>query len=193
MKKRMFLSTILMTLVLLVAVTTATFAWYQVTSESKTSVVSATIETADDEYSIGDVTVKFTLKDAAGNIGPVNTDGKIFLEDENDNLIALPDNAYDKYGSVIWEVTVVFDAEKMTKEEAYKQIAGEYTVTVSGTDLRWSDVSGDKAVSEGANSIDVTFTLTAAGLEQPTDTLYFALSHLVEEKATITITGQFAE
>ena len=43
MKKRMFLSTILMTLVLLVAVTTATFAWYEATANANAKVDADTV------------------------------------------------------------------------------------------------------------------------------------------------------
>lgn len=57
MKKRMFLSTILMTLVLLVAVTTATFAWYSAAKTGK-SVVDATddtVSTAANELGVGNI------------------------------------------------------------------------------------------------------------------------------------------
>lgn len=68
MKKRMFLSTILMTLVLLVAVTTATFAWYVVQpgSAGYGSPDSSSIKTtATNGVSVGGVTFSIEFIDEA--------------------------------------------------------------------------------------------------------------------------------
>jgi len=78
MKKRLFISSILMTLVLLVAITTATFAWYSATAAGANKVDHAnTLSTQASTYAAGDYYLRveydenltqLDLTDTAGNV-----------------------------------------------------------------------------------------------------------------------------
>lgn len=76
MKKRMFLSTILMTLVLLVAVTTATFAWYSASIQSSDTKVS--LSTATNTAAGASMSVQLELFTNQGaNIAATYTDEEV--------------------------------------------------------------------------------------------------------------------
>ena len=77
MKKRMFLSTILMTLVLLLAVTTATFAWYQASGAQATPSYqsAAAISTGANTFGEGSFDVKISVNAAATNLAFTDENG----------------------------------------------------------------------------------------------------------------------
>ena len=82
MKKRMFLSTILMTLVLLLAVTTATFAWYKASSGSLTLTEQAptgALYVKDNSVELGDVSVTVSWSNQLPNdVNYTDTTGKSY-------------------------------------------------------------------------------------------------------------------
>ena len=142
MKKRMLLSTVLMTLVLLLAATTATFAWY--TAGGQTSLVanatdSESISTAVNEYNMSGtftVTVEFATPDGA----PVLTDtlGKTYYYAGAVTGAEIPDNgAAPKSGSCAFTVKVTYSGtDNLTDAEIadlWKQVGKKIVVTVSDT------------------------------------------------------------
>ena len=81
MKKRMFLSTILMTLVLLLAVTTATFAWYSAATgagHSEEGAAVNTITTATNDFSAGSVKFTASLTEVSGTPHLTDLSGKTY-------------------------------------------------------------------------------------------------------------------
>lgn len=118
MKKRMFLSTILMTLVLLVAVTTATFAWYTATTKGATVVSTDTssIKSATQTVDLGAITATITLKDASNNVKLTDVRGHSYYYagdptvEANKKKLSLTQATWaDRYGSV--EVTITLSVE----------------------------------------------------------------------------------
>lgn len=138
MKKRMFLTTILMTLVLLVAVTTATFAWYSVEAagHSTANATNNTITTAENDYAAG--SVKFSAQlGTPSNLAVQlsDKDGKTFywlgetkVEDTESTLAS-------KYGVITLDLIATKQGEDQASlAEILSSLDGKVvTVTISGT------------------------------------------------------------
>ena len=140
MKKRMLLSTVLMTLVLLLAVTTATFAWYQATSQGiSVSNNNTSVSTTDAKYQIGGVTFDVTwaaindtceeLTDASGNVYYIYNGTKVLKSVD----------ASAKYGTaVISSIKLAASAKEgdpnyNLPEGTIASLAGNYEITVTAT------------------------------------------------------------
>ena len=169
MKKRMFLSTILMTLVLLVALTTATFAWYTVSSSGSASLAATSedLVTVKGSYTAGAVTL----------VGDITTSDSVALTDENGvswviangNLVKAQNDAeLDKIGtatlSISWPELTGTAEEKLAQKLAY---AGTYTVTISGDRVKLSktnDAEDDENVwayeATAGAAIELTVTIS---------------------------------
>mgnify|MGYP003291101262 CR=1 FL=1 len=199
MKKRMFLTTALMALVLLVAVTTATFAWYQAAEGGKTAIVETQdITTSSTEFKAGAVTVKFTLSNPTTNVGPTDQAGNIKYKTQNGALVTAPSDTYTKEGTVQWTVTVEKTDANMTIEEAYALLKGEYVVQVSGSSMRFDESNAIGAAD--TDTVSVSFKITEAGIVLGTNTaassingqIKFAVNSSYETKGgTLTIGGTF--
>ena len=143
MKKRMFLSTILMTLVLLLAVTTATFAWYTVGAAADAQGVEDTdtsITTAANNYSAGGVTFTAVLgtpsksavqlSDDNGQTFYYLADGTTKVEDKSSTLDS-------KYGLITVSIEAALKAgtsPDVSLTDLLTSLAGKrVTVTISGT------------------------------------------------------------
>ena len=142
MKKRMFLSTFLMTLVLLLAVTTATFAWYTASVAGEAAgpeAIRQDIGTADNTYNSGDLTftVTFGTEDLSGII-PTDSVGDVYY-------IPYEGASYDEW---------IKDTNASSSEERCKVV--KVTLTVSGGT---GDVTLDallEAISKETYTVTVT-------------------------------------
>lgn len=193
MKKRMFLSTILMTLVLVVALTTATFAWYQATAGQVGygDADTATINTAANSYATGDFTVSVEFGVPSG--APVLTDslGKTYYyAGEVSGAEILDGSAGPKSGSVVITVKVTYGGAGLSDEEIadlWGQLDENVKVVITdgstslgaGAGLKfWKDaahqtnwVDGEATVTYTFNHTDLVFTAGVATID--TATLYY--------------------
>ena len=114
MKKRMLLSTVLMTLVLLLAATTATFAWYQATQGAALNNVSSTetIDSASSSIAVGNYYVKVDLTADIAAVELSDKAGKTYVV--SNGALAL--------------------ATAGTTKRQLSSTASDYTVTVSETE-----------------------------------------------------------
>ena len=196
MKKRMFLSTILMTLVLLVALTTATFAWYSATTSEATFVGDTTkVTTSDSTFSVGALTFTLDLGPATANVGPTDQEGNIYvIIDNKEQLIG--QKIYEKSGSFSWTVTATVADNNLTLSQALASLNGtSYTVTFEGPNVRLSVASGDAAIA-AANDANATVTFSVSGgqLVNASGTVYFAVDSTVTSNQTeCTVAGSISK
>lgn len=183
MKKRMFLTTVLMALVLLMAVATATFAWYSATEGGRTAEAqSVNMTTSNATYQAGAVKVKFVLTNPSENVGPTNQAGEIKFVTPSKVEVKAPEGTYAKEGTVTWTVTIE-KADGMTEAEAYALLKGDYTVEVSGTSLRLD--SANAVAAANGKAATVSFKITESGIvlgeaaaaASINGTLKFAVNH----------------
>lgn len=209
MKKRMFLTTALMALVLLVAVTTATFAWYTaIEGDTAVQGIAATVDASNADFTAGGVTVKFALSNPTEGVGPTDQNGNIYYITGNGTLVKAPDNTYTKEGTVTWTVSIDYDSSKMDYKEAASIVKGTYTVKVSGTNLRLAEGEAGDAIKVGdASHVEIQFTISvdeegtvsiiSTNNNSHTGELYFAVDKTLTKAAesatapTLTITPVF--
>ena len=168
MKKRMFLTTILMTLVLLVAVTTATFAWYSAAQgdANLSATDNATVAAKTDTITLGDLTfdVEFVGVDASfGGVDLTNDQGKSYYWTGSE---AVEYTAQKSYGTAQVKVTanVADDADLAA---ALQNLYGSGTtvtlvVTAAGQVIVAKDASAVFS-SEKGNAIEFSITLSEDG------------------------------
>lgn len=196
MKKRMFLSTILMTLVLVVALTTATFAWYQATTGDATlEGDSVEIATSSETYTIGDITFKLTLTDTSADpVGPTDQDGDNYVM-INGQAQLIDTALYAKSGTISWSVEATVAQGDLTLAEALASLEGAtYTVTLSGTDVRLA-ANGEAAIAaaNGA-STTVTFSVASGALVGASGTVAYAVdSTWTTAGGNITVNGSMSK
>lgn len=166
MKKRMFLTTALMALVLLVAVTTATFAWYQasttgtITPQDK----SHNVGTSSEVYEVGALTITVNFDGTITNLGPVDTDGNVkFLNSKGQEVYNKKynvQNYYDTYGSVTWSVYAEIGGEEASSADLSAYVGTKFTVIFSGDNLRVTEnenkVTKTENAGEGYINEDIT-------------------------------------
>ena len=196
MKKRMFLTTVLMTLVLLVAVTTATFAWYTASSgNAELGQHTVTVDTADDTISIGNVKLNIALSNVSTDVGPsdkaLGSEGKvIFVVGNAQRVVEAP---YELEGTATWKITAemaktVVDGNVTEWEEAdaaaLASIAGDYTITFTAENARIAAATGAVALEDSVQSYTVSINVSTAGVISVTSgTLYFAINSIVTNQA----------
>ena len=175
MKKRMFLSTILMTLVLLLAVTTATFAWYQAQAGNVGygSAPEQSVTTAANGYNAGGFQVNVAFGELGAN-APVLTDasGKTYYyAGDKDGAEILDSSAAPKSNTVAFTVTVTYTGD-ITDDDAladlWTQLGENVKVTftdgstgahiTAGGGLKfWKDATHQTEWAEGAANVVYTF------------------------------------
>jgi len=167
MKKRLFISSILMTLVLLVAITTATFAWYSATSASATLTPGSTgtITAKSSGYSAGDLTItgEFTGDLASAcTLDLTDVNGKTYVRSGSTNLEV--SSAQSKTFATGTIVATLSGAANASNEQR-ANFAGTYTVTVTaGAHVRITDDADAKfAAASIGNSISFTVVIAADG------------------------------
>lgn len=183
MKKRMFLSTILMTLVLVVALTTATFAWYQATAGTVGygSADDATISTAANSYASGDFTVNVEFGVPSGAPVLTNTLGQTYYyAGEVSGAEILDGTAGPKSGSVAFTVTVTYGGTGLSDEEIadlWSQMGENVQVVITdgseglgaGAGLKfWKDAAHQTEWVDGAATLTYTFNLAAVSFTSGT-------------------------
>lgn len=160
MKKRMFLSTILMTLVLLVAVTTATFAWYTASSSvaaKQTQDQMNSITAASNEYGVsGNVTFALQFGGTDYNSTPT--------ESYNSKVLS------NRFGKTYYYVGSV-KTEDTSSTIASKVGTGTVTITTAATQQQLQALANGatvkyqiKLVAGGQMVVDTT-TTSAAGVD----------------------------
>ena len=187
MKKRMFLSTILMTLVLLVALTTATFAWYTATA-GKAGFGSgdvAQITTSDKSYSIGNVTLNVELSNVSNDVGPTSKElgpnKVVVMSNGVEREVAI---FYKAEGVATWTISATMNKDSSSTEQvkadaaALASIAGDYYLVLTATNARiTNDRTSGKAVDleDDVNEIVIKIVITDEGQIQ-TSTGQFAFA-----------------
>lgn len=185
MKKRMFLSTILMTLVLLLAVTTATFAWYQAQAASaQKRSDEVAVNTADNGYAAGGIL--FTVDVAA-------VSEKLALSDNNGDTWYYVGSSKVKdttNPTDMAEVTVTVTAAKAdpTNLASLDELLAAYTlgkdlvVSSENAQVRLSATSADVYKTTSTNSLTLS-TLQSAQFTS-------ANSYTLEFTFWVSIAGQ---
>lgn len=177
MKKRMFLSTILMTLVLLLAVTTATFAWYQAQAGSVAYTNNTdsdnSLKTVANSYVTGSFEVTVELGTPSGAPVLTNADGETYYYAGAVNGAEIKDtDAGAKSGSCAFTVKVTYGGSGLTDAEIadlWTQLGESVTVTISdnsgysnGAGLKfWEDAAHQSAWADGEATATFTFEKTA--------------------------------
>lgn len=179
MKKRMFLSTILMTLVLLVAVTTATFAWYQATAGSLTAndTDESSISTAVNPYESGAFTVTVEFGATTGTPILTNADGETYYYagavTGSEVLDSNPAGAVS--AAADFTVTVSYDnTQGLTDDEIadlWNQLGADITVTITDASTGlpdadcglkfWKTNAHQTSWVNGEDSVSYTFAKAA--------------------------------
>lgn len=163
MKKRMFLSTILMTLVLLVALTTATFAWYQASAGDYALTENAAtgkLNVADNSLAAGKVTVTVTWGEKSSNVNYTDTNGDSYYYN------GLVDEAHKvKVASPVATGTAAFTLSLVGNDLDKKAAAGTYTITFTadGEVKIGNSVSAAIAISNSGSTATHTFTIDSNG------------------------------
>ena len=205
MKKRMFLSTILMTLVLLVALTTATFAWYSASGQASATLngIDATqVQAAEDSYSLEALTIsaKFAGTDYAegkfADVDLTDVNGQTYFL-QNGTLVNVSDQATKWNGSASVVVSIKLGSEEIAvndgENDSLARYAGTYTVTVSGAGLVRVRNSAPEKEENGADAAATSFTITISDKGVVTTSLSNALElpfwYLVSPAQTGTTVG----
>lgn len=208
MKKRMFLTTVLMTLVLLLAVTTATFAWYAaVEGNVSGKVTTEEIVTSSNTYTVGALKIEVVFNNQdLDNLGPVGEDGSVQFRTSGNNIVISAQNGqastdyYEVMGTADWSLkatitTVVEDEEVVTTATAdqLKAYAGtKFTVSFGGTNLK---VAGAEPTGKNYVATDAAVSYTveinangeivaAEGNNVVAGTLWVSVVHSVENPTT---------
>ena len=197
MKKRMFLSTILMTLVLLVALTTATFAWYTASTADDATlegVQNVAIATSDAEYSVGAGTIKVSLSDVTEQVGPTNQAGEIKYLINGVPTLVTPNGTYLTKGTVKWTVSFVgADASVDDKTELMKY-AGDYTLVISGDGARLHADADSVIAAADASVVTIKITVQADGTFKVSEgTVSFAINSNVTESTAVKLSASLAK
>lgn len=182
MKKRLLISSVLMSAVLACALGTGTYAWYAATEGSfvKGTLDSATISAVDNAYRIGNITINVDLTDPSGSVKLSDTDGYSYVlvggAKTRDTTVA--QNDASMYGTTTVSVSAETTRGAATADEL-KAIAGTYTITITATDqakISLVDGAGAIAATKG-NEVTVTFTISDAGVigDLSKSTVYFAM------------------
>ena len=175
MKKRMFLTSILMTLVLLLAVTTATFAWYTAGGNKANAGEAAhkTVNVAGNAYTDNGGVFVFNPTLTVGNEKPAMTDangnvkyyvGTTLVTDPADNLV--------RYGTGTVAINSTVAANGgATIENIYDELASQsgyakVIVTITSADARVKFFTEVPTQTEGgyAGQSSISFTVNMADL-----------------------------
>lgn len=187
MKKRMFLTTILMTLVLLVAVTTATFAWYSASQGAAAQKVvddKVEVNTADNSYAQSGL--KFTVvlsAPSATGLDLTNNKGETWyyvgtklVQDKAQDLVP--------YGSftVTVKVELVGGAGGATLAEvlAGQQFSHTIAISANNADVRLTTVESEKFTVKAGQDIADALSFTQADFDAEgncvkTVTVYYSI------------------
>lgn len=178
MKKRMLLSTVLMTLVLLLAATTATFAWYQSTAGSfglTSQAETGNLSVQNNSVSLGNVTVTVTWQaenTLPKNVNYTDVNGKsYYYAGQVDAAHKLEVADPVKTGEATFTLSLVGDVAEL------QAVSGTYVITFTASGEVKIANTADAAVKVGAEGSTATheFTIGTAGTitEGQTGTIHF--------------------
>ena len=215
MKKRMFLTTVLMALVLLVAVTTATFAWYQATTTGNITggTDAHTVQTSGDAYQVGDLVLTIVFgEQELKDLGPVDAEGHVkFVSSENKVVYDemwndASQTYYDVLASVSWTLKATIGGSDATADDLKAYVGTKFTVTidaekVDGVDylkLADSEPAAGYVANDGTISyevqIDANGAIVAVGADDKVDgTVYVSIhENWATKSGTLTLNGTVA-
>lgn len=163
MKKRLLISSVLMSAVLACALGTGTYAWYTAEQSVNKAATNVTISAAT-VSTIGDESIQVTFAASghdANNVVMVDDDGKEKAY-VNGTLVPITTN-----GDKAKYYTVKLTGATLSSEEqsVYAAAAGTYTVTVNASSrlVLHSEAPTEEYVT-GGDSIQFQITLTTGGL-----------------------------
>lgn len=157
MKKRLLITSALMTAVLGASLATGTYAWYQAAAGSATvSQATADISTSTNEYAVGGITLVLSVTNS-GTPDLVNEDGETYyfsganLVDDTEGNV--------KYGTLTLGVTCAASANDRA---AY---AGTYNVVLTDDEAAGKILfsTGTTPYSNGTDDLNLTVTISADG------------------------------
>lgn len=177
MKKRLLISSVLMSAVLACALGTGTYAWYEATTKGEASVTSssADISTKANNYSVDGVTFALTLTNS-GAPDLVDSNGDTYFWTTEAHDISSPKLEVEnntKYGTLT--LSVLADT---TDTNVLANAEGEYTITITDNcatnDVVYSKETNPYAGSQG--SITAKLTVEADGTyELDCTTFYYSI------------------
>ena len=186
MKKRLLISSVLMSAVLACALGTGTYAWYKAEAGEKTiAQATADISTSVNEYSAGGVTLTLSVSNS-GTPDLVNEAGETkyfsgvnLVDDTEDNV---------KYGTLTLGVTCTASADDKAA------VAGTYNLVLTDDagDGKILFSTGTTPYSNGEDNLAITVTIAQDGstVTLSQTTVYYSVmaEDTVEEEVEATIT-----
>lgn len=186
MKKRLLITSALMTAVLGASLATGTYAWYKAnTDEATISKATASVSTSENTYSVGGITLTLSVVNA-GTPDLVNSDGETWYY-SGANLVQDAENT--KFGTLTLSVSTTASANELA---AY---AGSYNLTLSDNADAGKILFAktNTPYDGGSDTYAVTLTIAADGssVTLSDTTVYYSVmanTSAPEEKVTATIT-----
>ena len=156
MKKRLLITSELMTAVLGASLATGTYAWYQAASGSVGAATnSGTIQTSASDHSINGVELGVSYS-SIPTLALTDTDGNAWVYDAGETKVT-----YNGSNAKYTAVTITVGNE----DENYSAIAGTYTVTVSATGAaRVALEVGDVYDEEDNDKVEFTVVINQYGI-----------------------------
>ena len=203
MKKRLLITSALMTAVLGASLATGTYAWYSATSGSVdlTANDSATVSAQDTYASFGNLVFSLDLEVVEGEkIDLTDALGKTYVM-----TTATTKQEVDaaKPVSSLCKLTVTYNSDVIDTADKLAAYAGTYTVTLATSDYVKvaKDENGAKTAPAGAD-LTMTVTISSAGVVSYSETdgvleFYYALQtnnvNGVESERTDTLSASIAK
>lgn len=181
MKKRLLITSALMTAVLGASLATGTYAWYSATEGTfvKGAMGSETISTVDNAYSVGDITLNVVFADPSGEVKLSDTDGYsyVWVGGVKTKDTSVAQNDASMYGTIGVSITATTTRGNATADEL-KAIKGTYNLTVTASgQAKISLESGAAAIAATkGNTATIVVTISDAGaISLDKSTIYFAM------------------
>ena len=186
MKKRLLISSVLMSAVLACALGTGTYAWYKAEAGEKTiAQATASVSTTENEYTAGGVTLTLSVTNS-GTPDLVNEDGKTYYL-SGSNLV--DDTAGNvKYGTLTLGVTCNDSADDKAA------VAGTYNLVLTDDAAEGKILFSTTTTpySDGDDELAITVTIAEDGstVILSHTTVYYSVmaANTAEEKVTATVT-----
>lgn len=172
MKKRLLISSVLMSAVLACALGTGTYAWYSATGEKTVSYSAATpgqIGTVENKYVNGSFAVAAVLGSPSKTVALTDTSGKTHYYVGETLLEDKTVTEAEKYGTISVGITITYDGE-LTEATDIKAAWEEYAVTSIkvtvektgevkiGSSAELAYKAGEASVVKTFDVADITFT-----------------------------------
>ena len=197
MKKRLLISSVLMSAVLACALGTGTYAWYQTNVSGTLGATSSQgeVSTSSQTHSFGgDASVQIKFDAGANNSKVELTDenGATQYVDANGNLYTLPTNEGTRYGT--YTISAIWVGEPSAETKAALQ-GQSVTFVISGSEHVHLLTTANAADRDDDNEIEVTVTVGAGGTSLTVDSvaskdIYYSVSPTTKSaKEPANVTG----